>query len=86
MLLRVSRWMAVGEADFTFADRIQKFSNDGTFITAWGTYGKGDGQFYAPLGLAIHMSGNVFVADYGDARIQEFTNDGAFLAKLGNVL
>jgi hypothetical protein len=28
---------------------VQKFTNNGTFITAWGSYGFGDGQFINPI-------------------------------------
>jgi len=31
-------------------DRIQKFDGDGTFITAWGSYGTGNGEFNKPAG------------------------------------
>src|SRR5207247_5095591 len=68
-------------ADFT-NDRIQKFTNTGTFLTKWGSQGSGDGQFANPTGVAVDGSGNVFVADF-NSRIQKFTNTGTSLTKWG---
>ena len=53
-------------------DHIQKFDNGGTFLTIWGTFGSGNGQFAAPLGVAVDGSRNVFVAEAGNNRIQKF--------------
>jgi sugar lactone lactonase YvrE len=64
-------------------DRIMKFSSYGTFITSWGTFGSGDGQFDNPHGIAIDGSGNVYVADYGNDRIQKLSPDGTFLTAFG---
>jgi len=59
--------------------RVVKFSNDGTFITAWGQRGSGPGEFDSPHGLAMDSSGRLFVADRSNSRIQIFTQDGEFL-------
>ena len=63
-------------------DRIQKFSNTGSFIRKWGSFGTGDGQFDSPEGIAVDKSGNVFVSD-GNDRIQKFSNTGNFIRKWG---
>ena len=52
--------------------RIQKFTGTGTFLTAWGGYGIGNGQFHSPTGVATDVAGNVYVVDQGNARIQKF--------------
>lgn len=52
--------------------RIQKFDSAGNFLTKWGSFGSGDGQFDRPYGAAVDLSGNVFVADMGNNRIQKF--------------
>ncbi|MGA1869868.1 MAG: 6-bladed beta-propeller [bacterium] len=75
---------------------IKKFSSDGYFITTWGTYGYGDGQFASPSAIAIDESGNVYVGDHrlkydpslgtnvDERRIQKFTSDGKFITTWGS--
>lgn len=58
-------------ADF-YNHRIQKFSPDGTFLTAFGEKGTSPGQFNHPIAVAVTDDGNVFVADYGNNRIQKW--------------
>ena len=64
-------------------NRIQKFSDNGTFIATWGTSGAGDGKFNSPAGLTLDGDGNVYVADAGNSRIQKFTGTGILKAKWG---
>ena len=71
-------------ADFS-NDRIQKFTQDGEFITKWGSRGSDDGQFRFPTGIAVDQSGNVYVADSWNDRIQKFTPDGEFITKFDSV-
>ena len=54
---------------------VQKFMNDGSFITKWG----GNGAFVNPMGIAIDSSGNVYVADQVHQRIAKFTSDGILI-------
>src|SRR5256885_15249334 len=56
-----------------------------TFITAWGTYGSGNGQLYNPYDVAVDASGNVYVVDTNNHRIQKFTSNGAYLSKWGTL-
>lgn len=63
--------------------RIQKFSPDGIFITKWGRYGTGNGEFDSPHGVAVDHNGFVYVADQGNHRIQKFSPDGVFITKWG---
>jgi len=65
-------------------DRIQKFTNTGTFIRKWGSTGFGNGQFSNPGGVAVDSSGNVFVANIFNERIQKFSNTGTFINKWGS--
>jgi DNA-binding beta-propeller fold protein YncE len=54
-------------------DRIQKFDSNGNFITTWGRYGTGNGQFFNPNGITVDTSsGYVYVADTLNHRIQVF--------------
>jgi hypothetical protein len=55
----------------------------GDFLTKWGAFGSGDGQFTYPFGVAVDTSGNVDVADVSNHRIQKFTSSGTFLTKWG---
>lgn len=65
--------------------RIQKFTNDGQFITMWGgSYGEADGEFANPHGVAIDSEGNVYVSERSGLRIQKFDPDGAFITKWGS--
>jgi sugar lactone lactonase YvrE len=63
--------------------RIQKFTSNGEFITEWGGYGTGDGEFNGPSGIAIDAEGNIYVSDCGNHRIQKFDSSGRFLKKWG---
>ena len=64
--------------------RIQKFTNDGVFITSWGSAGTGDGQFNFPRGLSTDDKGNLYAADRNLHRMQKFTGTGVFLTKWGS--
>jgi DNA-binding beta-propeller fold protein YncE len=52
--------------------RVQKFDRDGNFITQWGGFGNGDGQFNFPYGIAVDAKGSVFVVDSGNTRVEQF--------------
>ena len=66
-----------------YNSRIQKFTNDGTYLTQWGMFGSRDGQFNWPVRLAIGLQGHVYVVDHLNARVQVFTSEGAFVTKWG---
>jgi hypothetical protein len=53
-------------------NRIEEFSPNGSFITAWGTRGAADGQLILPAGLAIDCHGALLVADRGSNRVEAF--------------
>ena len=54
------------------------------FVTAWGTHGKGTGQFPLPKGIAADAEGHVYVADSNNHRIQKFNSTGTFIAQWGS--
>ena len=54
------------------ADRVQEFSAAGAFISAFGSQGSGAGQLQSPRGLAVSSSGQIFIADTGNARVEEW--------------
>ena len=59
--------------------RVQRFSSEGTFLTAWGSHGAKEGQFNRPERIAVAPDGTVYVADTWNHRIQRFAPDGRFL-------
>lgn len=82
---------AVYVAD-TWNYRIVKFTADGTFVKAWGTYAnivsvppvgdRKDGLF-GPRGLAFAPNGDLFVTDTGNGRVVVYNQDGTFLREFG---
>lgn len=65
-------------ADFA-RDEVLLFDLSGSFLSSFGGTGKGQGQFRGPSSLFIDASGNIFVADSGNARIQKFNSLGKFI-------
>ena len=58
--------------------------SDGAFLSKWGSYGDGDGQFVNPCGVVVDGSGDLYVADTGNERIQKFDSTGTFVAQWGS--
>lgn len=65
-------------------NRIQKFDSNGNYLTQWGTYGGGNGQFIFPVGIAVDSSGDVYVSEVGIDRIQKFDRNGNYLMQWGS--
>lgn len=64
-------------------NRVAEFTASGAFVTQWGSYGSGPGQFSFPEGIAIDPSGNVLVADDSNSRIERFSGSGSLVATWG---
>ena len=80
--------IAVDQSGFVYVtdtanNRVQKFESDGTYVSGWGTYGTGNGQFKGPLGIEVDPSGYVYVVDTFNNRVQKFTSDGTYVAQWG---
>jgi len=63
----------------------------GTFTPGWCTggassSGMGDGMMNGPSHVAFDASGNLYVSDWGNARINKYSSTGAFMGWIGNVL
>jgi DNA-binding beta-propeller fold protein YncE len=74
--------------DFFVADgygnsRVVKFDKTGKFLLAWGTKGKGEGQFVIPHAVRIDSKGQVYVGDRENDRIQVFDQQGKFIRQFG---
>ncbi len=63
--------------------RVQKFDNDGTFLSAWGNGGTGAGQFNSPSGISVYEN-FVYVVDSQLNKIQKFDTDGNFVTQWGS--
>jgi DNA-binding beta-propeller fold protein YncE len=55
-----------------------------SYLTQWGSFGTGNGQFNVPFGVAVDSFGNVYVADADNSRIQKFTSGGTYLTQWGS--
>jgi PKD repeat protein len=78
----VSENFYTDETGFAYGSQIQKFNNTGSFITRWGSYGNGLGQFNGTGGIAVDSSGNVYVTDYGGNRLGKFVSDNPIVTPL----
>jgi hypothetical protein len=58
--------------------RVEKFDKNRQFVTMWGSFGTGDGQFANPKGIATDGT-TVYVADDPRFDIQAFDTDGRFV-------
>lgn len=63
--------------------RVQKFDNNGNYLTQWGTKGYGEGQFTQPFDIATDHQNNIYVSDAGSNTIQKFDETGRFLLRWG---
>jgi tripartite motif-containing protein 71 len=60
------------EDDCSLEPKVKKFDSEGNFITEWGSFGEGDGQFGDPEHLTIDSQGHVYVSDRSNNNIQVF--------------
>ncbi len=65
--------------------RVVKFDKNGNFVKAFGSRGRGPGQFEDVHTIQVDHQGNVYVGDRSVKRIQVFDNDGNFKAMYINV-
>ena len=56
---------------------------DEEYITEFGAYGEGDGEFIWPAAVVLDSKGDVYVADEWLNRITKFTKDGEYISKWG---
>lgn len=79
VLLRDGR-MLVSEVA---SDRVSILSATGAYISSFGKKGRGNGELLGPQYIAIDSSDNIFVTDYGNARVVVFDPTGNPLFTFG---
>jgi hypothetical protein len=57
---------------------VQKFDKDGNWLTGWGSYGAGNGQFAEVNGIAVGPGSEVYVSDRWNNRVEVFSSAGAY--------
>jgi DNA-binding beta-propeller fold protein YncE len=63
--------------------RVQKFTADGKFISAFGSIGRQLGEFSRPKEAAVDKDGNVYVIDAAFGNFQIFNPQGQLLLAIG---
>src|SRR5262245_56460649 len=79
-------WDAEGNTYFSDGyvnARVGKANSRGEWVASWGSFGRGEGQFNTPHGVAVSPKQEVFVGDRGNNRIQVFDTNGTFLRQFG---
>lgn len=62
------------------AAKVAILEQDGQIRRQWGTQGEGEGQFLAPVGVAVDQKENIFVVD-NSPRVQMFSANGKYLGQ-----
>jgi tripartite motif-containing protein 71 len=80
----IPRTGAITIAGQTFIINQAPVSGTYQFVFKWGFLGFNNGQLYAPEGVAVDASGNVYVIDKDNHRIQKFSSTGRFMTTWGS--
>ncbi|MCH5291366.1 MAG: hypothetical protein J1D88_06390 [Treponema sp.] len=67
----------------TSGDRLSLLDAEGSFVKNIGSKGRGEGQFVGPQYLATDSFGNIYVTDFGNARVVVFDSEGTPLLHFG---
>jgi hypothetical protein len=62
--------------------RVQAFDSLGNWLSEFGSFGSGEGQFNNPSGMAVDSTGRVLVADTGNNRVVVMGFDGTTFSYL----
>ena len=63
-------------------NRVQKFDNNGNYVSQFGTYGTSSGELAGPTGIKI-KGGFIYVVDGGNSRVQKFDMSGNYISQFG---
>jgi sugar lactone lactonase YvrE len=72
---------ALGVLATTCDSRAEETDPPLTFLLTWGQKGKADGEFDAPIGIAIDAADDLYISDFRNNRVQKFSAEGKFLLK-----
>ena len=68
----------------TFNERIAVFAQDGELTHAFGSKGRGPGQFACPAGLAFSPDGYLYVTNRDNRQVHVFTANGRYVKSFGD--
>ncbi|MDA8154971.1 MAG: SMP-30/gluconolactonase/LRE family protein [Actinomycetota bacterium] len=80
----VSASFAINTYTVTPTAGIAGSANSYQYLTQWGSYGTGNGQFNQPEAVAVSLSGEIYVADGTNHRIEVFDSNGNYLRQWGS--
>ena len=60
-------------------DRIQKFTENGIFVSSLGSSGSEKGQLLRPTSVDVDSHGDIYVADWQNDRVQLFNKDFKYI-------
>jgi tripartite motif-containing protein 71 len=63
--------------------RVEKFDSNGNYLTQWGSYGSGNGQFELPKALRW-TAATMFMWLTGNNRVEKFTATATYLTQWGS--
>jgi DNA-binding beta-propeller fold protein YncE len=64
-------------------NRIQYFTNNGTYIDNWGGFGNNNNQFVTPVGITIDSFDKIYVSEKSH-QVKKFDSTGNFITSFGH--
>jgi DNA-binding beta-propeller fold protein YncE len=66
-------------------DRVVFYTESGTNMGSFGSFGTANGQFDTPRDAAVDPSSNIYIADAGNNRIQKFDSNDSWIWTVGGI-
>lgn len=72
------------ETDTESVHKVVKLNSNGEYLSTFGPFGEGNGQFWRPERIDIDSKDNIWISDTGGAvaRLQEFNSEGKYLRQI----